>query len=77
MNRKIENITTICYLLNTYLASVKTRFTDVTASDFEDDKAKVVDGLDAGSGPERLAIVEPLDAHAGIIDRHQAALKVG
>lgn len=63
--------------ISTYLASVKTRFTDVTASDFEDDKAEVIDGLDAGSGPERLAVVEPLDTHAGVIDRHQTALKVG
>lgn len=58
------------------LARVTTSVALVDARHFQDDEAKVEDGLDARTGAQRLAVVEPFDAQRWIADGNHAALKV-
>lgn len=58
------------------LAAVNARILGVDAEQIEGDVVKVVSGTEAMSGPDGPAIDVPLDAHRGVVDRLQAALKV-
>ena len=58
-------------------ADVLSGVTGESPVDIEHNESEIVDHADAGTGSQRAAVVEPLDAHGSVADRFDAAVEVG